>query len=456
MSLFSNTYFCIMKTNNVEQYFKRFIDDNKLNTSKIKFLLAVSGGVDSIVLLSLFIKSKLNFSVCSCDFSLRGNEAKEDILLVKKICSDKKIKFFSKVFDTNKYSKSNKISIQMATRDLRYNWFKNLISDNSIDYLVTAHHSDDNYETIIFNLLKTTGYKGLIGIPHFNNKIIRPLINVEKKEIIDYAIKNKLVWREDKTNKENKYSRNIIRNKLIPIISKINPSFKKSILESSKRMDLVNKYIKSHLEIFKEKYVKRRKNYIEVKKNFIYDIDNFEIILLDYLSQFGFNYTQIILFINTLKTNSNKKFFADRYTLINDRKSFYIMNDLPEKITSLRVDKIQNFSVNSSDFSVEKYSIDSYKLNKRKRSAQLDFDKIKFPIEVRNYKSGEKFVPLGMRGSKKISSFLSDEKVSLIQKMNQLVIVDSNQNIIWLVKHQINENFKVDKMTKNVIEFEIF
>ena len=130
----------------------------------------------------MFIKSKLNFSVCSCDFSLRGNDAKKDILHVKKICSDKKIKFFSKVFDTNKYSKSNKISIQMASRDLRYNWFKNLMRDNSIDYLVTAHHSDDNYETIIFNLLKTTGYKGLIGIPHFNNKIIRPLINVEKKD----------------------------------------------------------------------------------------------------------------------------------------------------------------------------------------------------------------------------------------------------------------------------------
>mgnify|MGYP003311312553 CR=1 FL=1 len=260
MSQFSNTYFCIMKTNNVEQYFKTFIDDNKLNTPKIKFLLAVSGGVDSIVLLSLFIKSKLNFSVCSCDFSLRGNDAKKDILHVKKICSDKKIKFFSKVFDTNKYSKSNKISIQMASRDLRYNWFKNLMRDNSIDYLVTAHHSDDNYETIIFNLLKTTGYKGLIGIPHFNNKIIRPLINVEKMEIVDYAKKNKLVWREDKTNNENKYSRNMIRNKLIPIISKINPSFKKSILESSKRMDLVNKLIQSHLEIFKEKYVEEYKH----------------------------------------------------------------------------------------------------------------------------------------------------------------------------------------------------
>ena len=204
MSQFSNTYFCIMKTNNIEQYFKTFIVDNKLNSSKIKFLLAVSGGVDSIVLLSLFIKSKLNFSVCSCDFGLRGNEAKEDVKLVKKICSDKNIEFFSKVFDTKKYSKSNKISIQMASRDLRYNWFNKIIKDNSINYLVTAHHSDDSYETIIFNLLKTTGYKGLIGIPHLKNKIIRPLINVEKKDIIDYAKNNKLTWREDKTNKENK------------------------------------------------------------------------------------------------------------------------------------------------------------------------------------------------------------------------------------------------------------
>ena len=456
MSQFSNTYFCIMKTKNIEQYFKTFIVDNKLNSSEVKFLLAVSGGVDSIVLLSLFIKSKLNFSVCSCDFGLRGNEAKEDVKLVKKICSDKNIKFFSKVFDTKKYSKSNKISIQMASRDLRYNWFNKIIKDNSINYLVTAHHSDDSYETIIFNLLKTTGYKGLIGIPHLKNKIIRPLINVEKKDIIDYAKNNKLTWREDKTNKENKYSRNMIRNKLIPIISEINPSFKKSVLESSKRMELVNNFIKRQLERFIDKYVKEDKNFIEVEKSFIDEIENFEIILFDYLSRFGFNYRQINLFVKTLKTNLNKRFFSERYTLINDRKSFFLLSDSPEKINSIIINEIKNFKFNSLKFSVEKYSVNRFKLNKRKSSAQLDFDKIKFPLEVRNYKTGERFVPLGMKGSKKISNYLSDKKVSLIQKMNQLVIVDSDQNIIWLVSHQINENFKVDKMTENVLEFEIF
>ena len=456
MSQFSNTYFCIMKTNNIEQYFKTFIVDNKLNSSKIKFLLAVSGGVDSIVLLSLFIKSKLNFSVCSCDFGLRGNEAKEDVKLVKKICSDKNIKFFSKVFDTKKYSKSNKISIQMASRDLRYNWFNKIIKDNSINYLVTAHHSDDSYETIIFNLLKTTGYKGLIGIPYLKNKIIRPLINVEKKDIIDYAKNNKLTWREDKTNKENKYSRNMIRNKLIPIISEINPSFKKSVLESSKRIELVNNFIKRQLERFIEKYVKENKNFIEIDKSFIDEIENFEIILFDYLSRFGFNYRQINLFVKTLKTNLNKRFFSERYTLINDRKSFFLLSDSSEKINSIIINEIKNFNFNSLKFSVEKYSVNRFKLNKRKSSAQLDFDKIKFPLEVRNYKTGEKFVPLGMKGSKKVSNYLSDKKVSLIQKMNQLVIVDSDQNIIWLVSHQINENFKVDKMTENVLEFEIF
>ena len=189
--------------------------------------------------------------------------------------------------------------------------------------MVTAHHSDDSYETIIFNLLKTTGYKGLIGIPHLKNKIIRPLINVEKKDIIDYAKNNKLTWREDKTNKENKYSRNMIRNKLIPIISEINPSFKKSVLESSKRIELVNNFIKRQLERFIEKYVNEDKNFIEIDKSFIDEIENFEIILFDYLSRFGFNYRQINLFVKTLKTNLNKRFFSERYTLINDRKSFF-------------------------------------------------------------------------------------------------------------------------------------
>ena len=456
MSQFSNTYFCIMKTNNIEQYFKTFIDDNKLNSSKVKFLLAVSGGIDSIVLLSLFIKSKLNFSVCSCDFGLRGNESKEDVKFVKKICSDKNIKFFSKVFNTNKYSKSNKVSIQMASRDLRYNWFNELIRDNSINYLVTAHHYDDSYETIIFNLLKTTGYKGLIGIPYINNKIIRPLINVEKKDIIDYAKNNKLIWREDKSNKENKYSRNMIRNKLIPIISKINPSFKKSILESSKRIDLVNNFIKRHLEKFSEKYVNEDKNLIEVDKSFIYEIENFEVLLFDYLSQFGFNYQQVNLFIKTLNTNSNKKFFSEKYSLINDRKSFFLILDSLEKPIPINIDEIKNFEFDSLEFSMKKYPFGKFKLNKKNSSAQLDFDKIKFPLQVRNYRTGEKFVPLGMKGSKKISSFLSDKKVSLVQKMKQLVVVDSNENIIWLVEHQINENFKVDKMTKNILEFEIF
>ena len=444
-----------METNKVEQYFKSFIKDNNLNSSKLKFLLAVSGGVDSMVLFSLFLKSKLNFAVCSCDFSLRGNDSKKDVLLVKNTCLDNKIKFFSKVFHTKKYSKSNKVSIQMASRDLRYEWFKKLINDNSIDYLVTAHHSDDNYETIIFNLLKTTGYKGLIGIPHSYDNIIRPLINVEKKDILDYAKNKSLRWREDKSNLENKYSRNIIRNQLLPIISNINPSYKKSILESSKRIGLVEKFISGLVEKFILKYENKDENFIQVDKGFLEDIENYQILLYDYLSDFGFNYNQISLFIKSLKSNYIKKFYSDKYILVNDRKSFYILNKFDKINTSYIIDKIEEFTINSLKFSVLKYPANNFILNKDKSNAQLDFDKIKFPLEIRNYRPGEKFVPLGMKGNKKISSFLSDNKVSFVEKMNQLVIVDSNENIIWLVAQQVDENFKVNNMTKNVIEFEI-
>ena len=444
-----------METNKVEQYFNSFIEENKLNSSKYKFLIAVSGGIDSITLLSLFIKSKLKFSVCSSNFNLRGDESKKDIALVEKICLKNKIKFYSKVFDTKNYSKLNKISIQMASRELRYEWFKEIMLKDSYNYLVTAHHSDDNFETIIFNLLKTTGYKGVIGIPQFGNKIIRPLLDLEKKDILEYAKNENLVWREDKSNMENKYLRNLIRNELIPIISKINPSFKKSVLESSKRMDSVEKFISDHLKKFINTYVRNDREYIVVDKKFMKKIDNYKILLYDYLSNFGFNYNQISLFIKSLESTESKRFYSVKYILINDRKSFYILKKSEKINTSLIINKIKDFTINSLKFSFKKYESKNFNLNKNKSSAQLDFDKIKFPLEIRNYRSGDKFTPLGMRGNKKISSFLSDNKVSFIEKINQLVLVDSNDEIIWLVGHQISEKFKVTNSTSDIIEFEI-
>ena len=189
------------------------------------------------------------------------------------------------------------------------------------------------------------------------------------------------------------------------IISKINPSFKKSVLESSKRMDSVEKFISDHLKKFIKTYVRNDREYIVVDKKFMKKIDNYKILLYDYLSNFGFNYNQISLFIKSLESTESKRFYSFKYILINDRKSFYILKKSEKINTSLIINKIKDFTINSLKFSFKKYESKNFNLNKNKSSAQLDFDKIKFPLEIRNYRSGDKFIPLGMRGNKKISSF---------------------------------------------------
>ena len=323
----SNSYFCIMKTNNVLSYFKNFFLENKINTNEVRFLLAVSGGVDSIVLLELFKLSGFDFSVATCNFNLRKKDSDKDLELVNDICLKNKIKFYTKSFNVSEFSKEKKISIQMAARNLRYKWFNKILKNNKYHYLVTGHHNDDNIETILFNFIKTTGYKGIGGIPKLKNDIIRPLIDLSKNDLLIFAKKNNLVWREDESNAINKYSRNKIRNKIIPLLSEINPAIGKSIINSSKRLEKIESYIDYDLNIFKKRYVHTHIDHIEVDKKFIQEFNNYEIILYDLLETYGFNYDQISLFISCLNSNKNKKIIADKFNLVNDRNSFYIISN---------------------------------------------------------------------------------------------------------------------------------
>ena len=451
----SNSYFCIMKTNNVLSYFKNFFLENKINTNEVTFLLAVSGGVDSIVLLELFKESRFNFSVATCNFNLRNKNSDKDLELVNKICLKNKIKFYSKSFNVSEFSKEKKISIQMAARNLRYKWFNKIIKNNKYHYLVTGHHNDDNIETILFNFIKTTGYKGIGGIPKLKNNIIRPLIDLSKNDLLIFAKKNNLVWREDESNAINKYSRNKIRNKIIPLLSEINPAIGKSIINSSKRLEKIESYIDYDLNIFKKRYVHIHIDHIEVDKKFIQEFNNYEIILYDLLETYGFNYDQISLFISCLNSNKNKKIIADKFNLVNDRNSFYIIsNNFLSKINYVSK-KVEDIRISGINISVNKYYKKKFEINTKRKNAQLDFDKISYPLILRNYRKGESFIPLGMKNKKKISSYLSDAKVSYIQRIKQCVIEDSNQSVIWLVGLQINEMFKVDSQTKTVLEFEI-
>ncbi len=439
----------------IEKKFISYFKENDLSLNDKKYLLAVSGGVDSMVMLNLFLKFKLNFSVCTCNFNLRGIESEKDILHVEKFCKKRNVSFFSKKFNTSEYSKKNKISIQMSSRDLRYSWFRSLIEKKDYDYIVTAHHNDDNIETILFNFIKTTGYKGMVGIPKSSNNILRPLLDIKKKEILLYAKNNEIDWRDDISNNDNKYVRNKIRNKLIPIISEINPSYHNSINKSFKRLEKLENFINYHIKKFVSEFVYDNKKYVEVSKKFLNQNYDQSVIIYDFLESYGFNYDQVSQIILAIGKTNSKKFFSDEYTLINDRKSFYIFKKTSFQRESKEIKSLEKVFIGSKRISLTKYNIKNFILNKNKNNAQLDYDKVSFPLVIRNFKNGEKFSPLGMSNNKKISSYLSDNKISIIDKINQFVVEDSSKSIIWLVGQQINDKFKVDSKTKNVLEFEI-
>ena len=302
MMQFSITYFCGMKTDSVQSYFKNFFIENDIKLAEDKYLLAVSGGIDSMVLFDLFLKNNINFSVASCNFQLRGKDSDNDLKFVKNICIKNNINFYSTVLEVDKFSSMRKISTQMAARELRYDFFKKILEKYKYSYIVTAHHLDDNIETIIFNFIKSTGYKGLVGIPFNKNKILRPLINISKEEIKDYAVSNNITWRLDKSNNSNKYSRNKIRNEVIPLLKEINPSLGKSLTESLKRIQKLSYDIKFRIDLFIQKFVDFKDDYIHIKKDFIDNIEKYEILLFDFFQDYGFNYSQIESIIKSLKS----------------------------------------------------------------------------------------------------------------------------------------------------------
>ena len=455
MMQFSITYFCGMKTDSVQSYFKNFFIENDINLAEDKYLLAVSGGIDSMVLFDLFLKNNINFSVASCNFQLRGEDSDNDLKFVENICIKNSINLYSTVLDVDKFSTMRKISTQMAARELRYDFFKKILEKHKYSYIVTAHHLDDNIETIIFNFIKSTGYKGLVGIPFNKNKILRPLINTSKEEIEDYAVSNNISWRLDKSNNSNKYSRNKIRNEVIPLLKEINPSLGKSLTESLKRIQKLSHDIKTRIDLFIQKFVDFKDDYINIKKDFIHDIEKYEILLFDFFQDYGFNYSQIENIIKSLKAKNQKKFISLNYELIIERKSIFIITKDFLVKTRYESKEIENIVLPFFNLSVKKYNKSLFTLNKSNNNAQLDFDKITYPICIRNYKKGEKFLPLGMRKNKKISDFLSDKKVNYIIKLRQCVITDSTDSVLWVVGHQISNKFKVDSETKNILEFEI-
>ncbi len=432
------------------------------------YLLAVSGGIDSMCMAHLF--SSLfpgKFSIATVNFNLRGDESDCDEQLVVSWAKEKGIHCFSKSFDTKLFAGEKGISTQMAARELRYEWFDSLIKENGFKFLVTAHNLNDSVETLFINMIRGTGIQGMTGIKEKNGYVIRPLLTFSRKEIVDYVKLNDVPFREDSTNAQSHYSRNRIRNMVFPELEMINPSFLLTIQRSMFNLQAVSDVID---ELFTEKRVfltDKDGMKISVEKLLNEKRPDFWLYML--LDNYGFNFDQIKQISDSLDGQPGKEFHSESYVLIKDRDWLLLY---PRGLTAVKSDNMLEKIPPGSSRSVVRgdreicFSIYSkpegfqYKLfhqtseNIPEPLLFLDYDKLSFPLLIRNWCSGDRFIPLGMKGYKKISDFLIDMKVDKRAKDGVSVVI-SDGEIVALPGYRIGDRFRITSSTVNILEISI-
>ncbi|WP_445723121.1 tRNA lysidine(34) synthetase TilS [Flavobacterium sp.] len=413
-------------------------------------LLAVSGGVDSMVLLDLFYKLRFDICVVHCNFQLRGKESDGDELFVQVKSKKLKVKSYFIRFDTEKYSKENKLSIQIAARKLRYNWFQELLSENQLDYLVTAHHLDDNVETFLINFTRGTGLEGLTGIPTQNGNIIRPLLPFSREEIENYALENKIQWREDSSNASDKYFRNKLRHDVVPILKELNTGFLSSFQKTISHLNDTKGMADDASYIVYKEVATEIEDTINFDLNKLLQIPNYKTYLHSFLKQYDFTAWNDIYDLVTAQ--SGKQVFSNTHVLLKDRNKLI----LSERKAASNNEVYFIDSIESKVNIPLKLSITRFSGGKDVNSNCIfvDEDKIKFPLTIRKWQEGDEFYPFGMTGKKKLSKYFKDEKYSLLDKENQWLLCSADQ-IVWVIGKRADNRFKTQKTTQNIIKIEV-
>jgi len=438
----------------VQEQFIQNIEAKKLIRAGQKILLAVSGGIDSMVLMHLFENSGYDYGVVHCNFQLRGEESDGDEKFVREQVQMHGIPSFFKTFDTTEYARLNGISIEMAARELRYNYFHKIRLKYDYDLIATAHHQDDLIETFFLNLSRKTGIKGLTGIEDKSGNLIRPLLFAGRQEIEAYAAKHYIEYREDSSNNEVVFQRNYLRHKILPLFSELNPAFKKNLLASIDNLrDAENVYI-SVLKKDKETVVGENDGVIQIDIEKLRTTQFPQLLLLEVLSPLNFNSSVVDEVFHSLEAESGKQFFSKTHRLVKDRDQLFIseLKESEEKIYYIEKDDVELFE--PFDILVQKVDSVNFDIIKRSNVACIDYDMIQFPLLIRKWKQGDYFQPLGMTGIKKVSDFLIDRKVPLHEKENVWLLC-SGKKIVWIMGLRLDERFKVTSDTKKVLVLKI-
>ena len=423
---------------------QQFITEKSLFVREDKLILGISGGADSVCLMHVFLELGYSFELAHCNFNLRGEESDADECFVKDLAKEHQLEIHVKQFDTLVYAAENKISTQMAARDLRYAWFEKLRIKSSAKYLAIAHHANDDVETFFINLVRGSGLKGFLGIKEKNNAIVRPLLSVSRLEIEQYLKDRGLVFREDSSNASVKYLRNKIRHELIPLLAQMNPSIQQTVNDEMRILDGVAQIYASKVEEVRKDLTQEKNGIVQLEISALLALNPLHGYLYELLSAYGFYAVEAIS--KALQGQSGKQFFSSTHQLVVDRENIFIsllnkeneVFEITEKTISLVYPLEINFKVMADKTIIYDNNI-----------AQLDVEKLKFPLTLRKWKEGDKFMPLGMKKFKKLSDFFIDSKFSIIDKQEQWLLC-SGVDIVWVLGCRIDERYKLESNTKKV------
>ncbi len=434
--------------------FEAYVREHALFTKEDRLLLAVSGGVDSMVMLALAAEAGYRIGVAHCNFLLRGAESDEDEALVAATAARYGVPCYNRRFDTEAEMERTGESMEMAARRLRYAWFEELCATEGYTAVVVAHQADDSIETFFINLLRGTGLRGLTGITRQRGRVVRPLLFATRKEIVEYAVANHIPYREDSSNRSTKYLRNKIRLGLVPRIREINPKFTSLMGRNIGRLSEAQRFITSAIEKIRAEVVCTENGVdricidrldADLPRDFVlYELLN---------SAYGFRGDVIDALCKSLdEGQSGRRFYAREWVAVTDRGAVEVAPIGEDDPCEVEIPEgAQRCYAGNSVLYFEQCDIDLVEhFGVPPQMAQIDADKLQWPLRLRRWREGDRFIPFGMTGKKKLSDFLIDEKVSVMEKQRQFVLL-SGEEIVWVVGRRIDDRYRLSDVTERVL-----
>ena len=433
----------MLSLKSVESKISNLVSDFKIK----KYLLAVSGGADSMVLAHIFRDLQLSFEIAHVNYKLRENDSDLDQKTVEDFCTNFNIKFH--LYEVSDKDQKPENSVQLWARDLRYTFFRKIKNEQNIDFLVTAHHLNDQLETFIINLSKASGLKGLSGIPSNENQILRPLLEFSKQEIYDFAGENKIEFREDLSNQKNDYLRNRIRNEIAPKLLETNDHFLQNFRRSLDYLNQSKNFVEEKIAEIENKITVPNSSHLILSKDLLEEESDF--VKFEILKKYGFTKPEEIAKI--FSAESGGFFFSDKFRINIHRSQLIITHNTENqniKEEEIVICEKNDFFKNHSSINLEDM-IEDFQNSGEKLNWNFDAEKLKFPLKLRKQKDGDEFFPVGFSGKKKVSKFLRDEKLSNLARQKIWLLCDAENSVLGVIPLRQDRRFATNENTEKIL-----